>query len=65
MSACRKCGQSIVWGETAATATKPGKRIPLDPPEKRNVRVGTTGDGSPIVRLVDTYIAHFASCPDR
>lgn len=62
MSVCTKCRQTIVWGETVATPSKPGRRIPLDPPEKRQVRVGTNGSGGPLVSMRDTYVPHFASC---
>lgn len=62
MSTCRKSRRTIVWGETEATPSKPGRRIPLDPPERRQVQVGTTGDGAPIVKMRNTYVPHFASC---
>lgn len=49
---CRGCGAPIVWGITEA-----GKKVPLDPPEKRYVELG--GDR---VRIVETWLSHFATC---
>lgn len=53
---CRGCGADILWALTEA-----GKRVPLDAkPEKRFIKA----DLSPQVRLVDTYLSHFVTCPD-
>lgn len=75
MPECRSCGAPIVWG-----VTKSGKKMPLDErPEKRAVMVeaylpddeetsGSTwyyrAPDSDHVAIVDTFVPHFASCPD-
>lgn len=57
-STCRSCGARIRWAQTAA-----GKRIPLDPtPEKRVTLDNYTG--SEVAAVRDTYVSHFATCPD-
>jgi len=58
VSSCRSCGAPIVWALTLA-----GKRIPLDPPEKRLVQRDLAADGTKVVDLEDTWISHFATCP--
>lgn len=79
MSRCRSCDAQVVWVETEATATKAGRRMPLDAdPDQpsRALEVGngnivfigkTTGDGTQIVRYVATsagrHRSHFATCP--
>jgi hypothetical protein len=61
LNKCRGCGAEIIWAYTEA-----GKRIPLDnKAEKRFVLDDNPGqyvDGVG-VRLRDTYISHFATCP--
>jgi hypothetical protein len=54
-STCRSCGAAILW-----VVTHPGgKRMPLDvPPVKRFV----VEDGEAYQR--DTYVSHFATCPN-
>ena len=52
---CRGCGAPIVWGLTEA-----GKKVPLDPPEKRYVALR---DGR--FRIVETWTPHFATCSKR
>lgn len=32
---CRSCRAAVVWVETEATATKPGRRMPLDADPQR------------------------------
>jgi hypothetical protein len=55
-SRCRSCRAEIVWVKTRAA-----KLMPLDAkPEKRWV----LGEGDQSARLVDTYVSHYASCPD-
>jgi hypothetical protein len=75
---CREadCKAPIMWVETEATATKPGRRMPIDAKpdgtalevENGNlVLVATTGNGTPIARYVRAgsgkFRSHFASCP--
>jgi hypothetical protein len=80
MATCRSCRASIFWAETLATATKAGRRIPLDTdPDNPAVAgkfdngnvvfIGTfTGDGTPIVKIVGGAAGrarpHWASCPN-
>jgi hypothetical protein len=58
MARCRTCQQEIVWGRTES-----GKRVPLDPPEKRFVMKHTPDAEQLYVRMIPTYISHFATCP--
>lgn len=78
MAQCRSCPATIVWAETEAKGDKPGRKIPLDA-DGRTARVvpdgniiftgATTGDGTPIVRMVGNgkgkHVTHFATCPNR
>lgn len=78
MSRCRSCNAAVVWVETEATDTKPGRKMPLDanpsdPRRAARVENGNiiytgahTGDGTPIVRYVTggPHLSHFASCPN-
>lgn len=75
---CRSCKEPVVWVETEATDTKPGRRMPLDadPDDRTRALVvddgnlvftsNTTGAGVPIVRYVPKgagrHRSHFASC---
>ena len=52
---CRSCGAPIVWG-----ITKAGKKVPLDPPEKRYA-MHPLYNG---LEIVETWLSHFASCPN-
>lgn len=77
MSRCRSCDAAVVWVETEAREGKPGKRMPLDADPANTSRalkvddgnlvmIGTTPDGTPIVRYVpkgpNHYRSHFATC---
>ena len=53
---CRGCGAPIEWGLTEA-----GKKVPLDPPEKRYV----TGLQKGHYLIVETWTPHFATCSKR
>lgn len=56
---CRSCGAPIKWVKTAK-----GKNMPLDlkSEEKRIVVVGAGAKGE-FGYIVDTYLSHFATCP--
>ena len=57
MARCKTCQAEIVWMLTSA-----GKRVPLDPPEKRYVEnLTSTHRGQ--VEVQDTWLSHFATCP--
>ncbi len=58
MAKCKTCHAEIVWGMTAK-----GKRVPLDPPEKRYVKVVDDLEDNPVVIMDDTWLSHFATCP--
>lgn len=59
MSVCRSCGAEIRWANTTT-----GARMPLDAePEKRAVIVPGPAL-EPVVRIVDTFTPHFATCPE-
>ena len=54
---CKGCGAPIEWSTTEA-----GKSVPLDhPPEKRFIMFMRM-DGSESVKLVETWVSHFATC---
>jgi hypothetical protein len=64
MAQCKTCLQQIVWGVTAN-----GKRVPLDPAEKRYVLLHMLEGPAGVARsddeygMVDTHLSHFATCP--
>ena len=58
MAKCSTCGAEIVWGLTANM-----KRVPMNPPEKRFVRQGPVGATDTCVGVEDTWLSHFATCP--
>lgn len=65
MANCRGCGAEIFWAETTA-----GRAVPLDAkPESRFVGSGSktiatsTTPSRDVVKLQDTYLSHFATCP--
>lgn len=70
-SACRSCGQEILWAVTAAK----GRRIPLDPepvPDGNVILVQvTTGVTEAVVLRAEDrpaagkarYVSHFSTCP--
>ncbi len=58
-STCRSCRAPIVWGRTKA-----GKKVPLDPPEKRYIaRPRAIFENLLDVEMVETWTPHFATCP--
>jgi len=58
MSQCKGCGAEIEWSKTEA-----GKAVPLNkPPEKRFIMF-VKPDGLEYVKLVETWVSHFATCP--
>lgn len=63
MASCTSCGAEIIWAVTLS-----GRRIPLNSKSERraildpNAGAGTT---DPVrMRVVDTYVSHFATCPN-
>lgn len=52
---CKGCGALIVWGLTEA-----GKKVPLNPPERRYVALHAGR-----FRIVETWLSHHATCPKR
>jgi len=60
MPTCKTCGAEILW-----IVTPTGKAHPVDAkPEKRWVTVFSLDeDGGEEWALVDTYLTHFATCP--
>jgi hypothetical protein len=60
-SKCRGCGADIIW-----TVTEQGNRMPVDArPEKRLLLMGRQRDDqAPIAMARDTYMSHFATCPN-
>jgi hypothetical protein len=61
MAQCRTCHREIVWGVTEA-----GKRVPLDPPEKRYIRADLMAEHYATEDdyiMVETHVSHFATCP--
>jgi hypothetical protein len=61
MATCSSCGAEIIW-----TVTEAGRRMPIDAkPEKRVVLRKQENDPlTPLARVVDTFISHFATCPN-
>ena len=52
---CKSCGAPILWGRTAA-----GKAMPLDATPQKRAIVGRSG----ALHVVDTFMPHWASCPN-
>ena len=64
MSRCTSCGAEILWikterGKLAPVDAKSEKRFVLDPLAAR-----LAPDAPPQARLVDTFVSHFATCPN-
>lgn len=61
MATCSSCGAEIIWTVTAA-----GKRMPVDAkPEKRvAIRPNDSDPLTPLSRVVDVFVSHFATCPN-
>jgi hypothetical protein len=56
---CKSCFAEIRWVKTYS-----GKAMPVDAkPEKRFVITGNNDKGEPCGEIRDTYISHFATCP--
>lgn len=62
-STCRSCGAPILWVKTEA-----GKRMPIDAKPERRVVLDPLavrlGADELTARVVDTYVSHFATCPN-
>jgi hypothetical protein len=63
MPTCTSCGAEIIWAVTLS-----GRRIPLDSKsERRAILDPKAGQGTPDpvrMRVVETYVSHFATCPN-
>jgi len=58
-SKCSGCNAEIIWMHTMS-----GKRMPVDAKsEKRFVVTGNNDEGEPVGAVRDTYVSHFATCP--
>lgn len=57
-STCKSCGAQILWITTVTN----GKRMPLDYPGERRFVIGAA-DMTAAMR--ETYVSHFATCPQR
>lgn len=56
---CKGCGADIIWIKTMS-----GKAMPVDAkPEKRIVMLENDVTGTQRGDVRDTYISHFATCP--
>lgn len=63
LGTCRSCGASIYWCRTPN-----GKAMPLDPEPTKRVVVIVRAPGpdlpdEEVAKVMDTYQAHWASCP--
>lgn len=57
---CRSCGAPIIFA-----ATEQGKTMPVDAAPQKRVLLEPAAEGlPPIARVVDTYVSHFATCPN-
>jgi hypothetical protein len=56
---CKGCNAAIVWSTTEA-----GKAVPLNtPPEKRYIMIFPHDGSREYVKLVETWMSHFVTCP--
>ena len=63
---CKGCGEMIFFAET-----RNGRRVPLDPDERRDGNIILEGDAPTAVYLHEgtayigpRYVSHYATCPD-
>lgn len=60
---CRSCGAPLIWGVTAQ-----GKRMPVDAMPQKRITLEPARPGHedlpPLAEVVDTYVSHFATCPN-
>ena len=59
MANCRSCGAEIIWAKTGKD-----KAIPLSVKSKEKRFIFDLELGSEVVANVDTYLSHFADCPN-
>ena len=67
MSICRSCGADILWVEMFGS----GKQMPVNVPAEKRIGLfdvdPVTGEAMPgnevAGRVIDTYLSHFATCP--
>jgi hypothetical protein len=56
---CKSCRAPIVW-----VTTESGKPMPLDFRSERRFVVHEDKAGKPVAVSTNTYVSHFATCPD-
>ena len=54
-SLCKSCQAKIIWAKSVS-----GTPMPLDFPGEKRVVVDEDG----VFHILDTYISHFATCPN-
>lgn len=59
ITACRSCGASVFWVKSTL-----GKNMPLNATPERRFVIVTSPDGVSYAQQQDTYVSHFATCPD-
>lgn len=59
MASCSTCGAEIIW----ATSER-GRPMPLDAKPEKRILLEQNGKAT-IARVVDTYVSHFVTCPQR
>jgi hypothetical protein len=59
MANCRSCGAEIIWGKS-----ENNKAIPLSVKSKEKRFIFDIEYGADAVFNVDTYLSHFADCPN-
>jgi hypothetical protein len=56
---CRSCSAWLIFAKTPQ-----GKTLPVDAVPQKRVVLEPDASGTPIARVVDTYVSHFATCPN-
>lgn len=58
ISTCRSCGAAILW----LVMRPSGRRMPVDAKPEKRITIDDIDEG--VGEMTDTYVSHFATCPN-